>query len=285
VLASTREQEQLLRAGEDRWAHLIIIGDPQQPKPIGAAGLWPRLERLAEVQESRAELTANLRALDPDDQRDQRRFRDGQHQDALEGYAARERLHLSPTQASAEQAALEAAHRDRTSGKRTLVITQTSNEHLDELNAHAQALRARDARPTGGRSANQFRRQPSRSSRDRRARHRAARGSARDRGRCYPHRRRERSYQRAGSATEPFGEHLLILCRRPTGGRGADRREAKAMPSHLRLAARQACGDELRGQLVGRDVTSGRLSRETICDLVWQGDGESHARKSTTAIG
>jgi conjugative relaxase-like TrwC/TraI family protein len=144
ALASTREQQHLLQTVEEHWAHLIIVGDPQQSKPIGAAGLWPRLERLANVQESRAELTTNLRALDPDDQRDQRRFRDGQHREALKGYAARERLHLSPDQASAEQAALEAAQRDRTNGQRTLVITQTSNEHLDELNAYAQALRARD---------------------------------------------------------------------------------------------------------------------------------------------
>jgi conjugative relaxase-like TrwC/TraI family protein len=144
ALASTREQQNLLETVDDRYARLIIVGDPAQSKPIGAAGLWPRLERLAERQESRTELTTNLRARDPDDQRDQRRFRDGRHQQALEGYATRERLHRAPDQASAEQAALEAAHRDRTSGKRTLVITQTSNEHLDELNAHAQALRARD---------------------------------------------------------------------------------------------------------------------------------------------
>ncbi len=144
ALASTREQQNLLDTVEENWAHLLIVGDPQQSKPIGAAGLWSRLEQLADRQESRAELTTNLRARDPDDRRDQRRCRDGEHQQALEGYAARGRLHQAPDQASAERAALEAAHRDRTYGKRTLVITQTSNEHLDELNAHAQALRARD---------------------------------------------------------------------------------------------------------------------------------------------
>ena len=53
-------------------------------------------------QASRVELTTNLRALDPDDQRDQRRFRDGQHREALEGYAARERLHRTPTRRRAE---------------------------------------------------------------------------------------------------------------------------------------------------------------------------------------
>ena len=40
-----------------------------------------------------------------------------------------------------EQLALEAAHADRAAGKRTLVIAQTSNDHLHELNAHAQAIR------------------------------------------------------------------------------------------------------------------------------------------------
>jgi conjugative relaxase-like TrwC/TraI family protein len=144
ALASTREQQNLVETVEENWAHLLIVGDPQQSKPVGAAGLWSRLEQLADRQQSRAELTTNLRAQDPADQRDQRHFRDGQHQKALEGYAARGRLHQAPDQTSAEQAALEAAHRDRTDGKRTLVITQTSNEHLDELNAHAQALRARD---------------------------------------------------------------------------------------------------------------------------------------------
>ena len=144
ALASTREQQQLLDLVEQRYARLIIVGDPQQSKPVGAAGLWSRLEHLAQTQGSRVELSINLRARDPDDQRDQARFRSGKHQQALEGYADRGRVHVASDQTMAEQVALEAAHKDRGAGKRTLVITQTSNEHLDELNAHAQALRARD---------------------------------------------------------------------------------------------------------------------------------------------
>ncbi len=144
ALASTREQQQLLDTIQQNWAQLIIVGDPQQSKPVGAAGLWPRLERQAGRQGSRVQLTTNLRALDPNDRRDQARFRDGRHQEALCGYADRGRLHVANDRDAAERAALAAAHRDRTDGKRTLVITQTSNEHLDELNAQAQALRARD---------------------------------------------------------------------------------------------------------------------------------------------
>jgi conjugative relaxase-like TrwC/TraI family protein len=144
ALASTREQQHLLETVQEHWAHLIIVGDPQQSQPVGAAGLWPRLERQANRQGSHAELTTNLRALDPDDRREQARFRDGRHQESLQGYADRERLHVATDRSAAERAALEAAHRDRMDGKRTLVITQTSNEHLDALNAQAQALRARD---------------------------------------------------------------------------------------------------------------------------------------------
>lgn len=142
ALASTREQQHLLDTVQENWAQLIIVGDPQQSKPVGAAGLWPRLERQADRQGARSQLTSNLRALDPDDQHDQARFRDGQYHQSLQGYADRGRLHVTTDGSMAEQAALEAAHRDRGAGKRTLVITETSNEHLDELNARAQALRA-----------------------------------------------------------------------------------------------------------------------------------------------
>ncbi|MGH3265746.1 MAG: hypothetical protein ACRDNS_27555, partial [Trebonia sp.] len=54
---------------------------------------------------------------------------------------ARDRVHIDPEQQRAEDQALEAAHQDRTDGKSTLVIAQSSNEHLDELNARAQAIR------------------------------------------------------------------------------------------------------------------------------------------------
>ena len=141
ALASTREQQNLLDAVEESGA-LLIVGDPQQ-KADRRRRTVVTARAAADRQESRAELTTNLRARDPDDQRDQARFRDGEQQQALGGYAERGRLHQAPDQGGRDRA-LEAAHRDRTDGQATLVITQTSNEHLDELNARAQALRARD---------------------------------------------------------------------------------------------------------------------------------------------
>jgi conjugative relaxase-like TrwC/TraI family protein len=141
ALASTREQQQLLAVVEKAGARLIEIGDPKQSQPIGAGGLWTHLEHTARAAGAHAELTRNQRALDPADRRDQARFREGEHEHAIHGYADRDRVHLHTDQTRVEDAALEAAQADRDAGRRTLVISQTSNEHLDQLNARAQAIR------------------------------------------------------------------------------------------------------------------------------------------------
>jgi conjugative relaxase-like TrwC/TraI family protein len=142
ALASTREQRRLLQAVEESGARLILVGDPRQNKPVGAGGLWERIEQTAHDRAARVTLTTNLRSRDPADQRDQANFRDGEHEQALHGYQERGRVHLAARQRQAEDQALEAAQQDRHAGRRTLVVTQTSNEHLDELNARAQAIRA-----------------------------------------------------------------------------------------------------------------------------------------------
>jgi conjugative relaxase-like TrwC/TraI family protein len=141
ALASTREQQQLLSTVEAGGARLIEVGDPRQSQAVGAGGLWPHLERAAGEEDAHVQLNINVRALDPGDRRDQRLFRDGRHEDAILGYKARQRVHLHTERLRAEDAALEAAQADRQARKRTLVVAQTSNEHLDELNARAQAIR------------------------------------------------------------------------------------------------------------------------------------------------
>ncbi len=83
-----------------------------------------------------------MRALDERDREAQRLFREGEHEHALDSYAQRGRVLIAEQQRQAEDRALEAAQADREAGRRTLVIAQTSNEHLDELNARAQAIRA-----------------------------------------------------------------------------------------------------------------------------------------------
>jgi hypothetical protein len=141
ALASTREQERLLAAVEESGARLIEVGDPRQSHPVGAGGLRPHLEHAARHAGAHVELTRNQRAQVPADRRDQALFRDGRLEYAIRGYAARDHVHMTNEQARAENNALDAAHADRTAGKATIVISQTSNEHLDELNARAQAIR------------------------------------------------------------------------------------------------------------------------------------------------
>jgi conjugative relaxase-like TrwC/TraI family protein len=141
ALASAREQERLLAAVEEAGARLIEIGDSRQSHPVGAGGLWPHLEHAARHAGGHVELTRNQRAQDPADRRDQALFREGRHEHAIRGYAARDRVHITSEQSQAENQALDAAAADRAAGKATIVIAQTSNEHLDELNARGQAIR------------------------------------------------------------------------------------------------------------------------------------------------
>ena len=141
ALASTREQQRLLETVQDVGARLIEVGDPRQSQPVGAGGMWPRIEHAAKQNHAHAELQHNVRARDPADQRDQRLFRDLKADAAVRSYAQRHRVHLAEDPRQVEDRALEAAHADRRAGKRTLVLAQTTNEHLDELNARAQAIR------------------------------------------------------------------------------------------------------------------------------------------------
>ena len=141
ALASTREQLDLLHAVETTGARLIAVGDPAQNQPVGAGGLWDHIEDAARSAGAHVELTRNQRALDPADRRDQAHFRDGEIELAIRGYAARDHIHFHHDPRRAEDHALDAAHRDRAANRSTLVIAQTSNDHLDALNARAQAIR------------------------------------------------------------------------------------------------------------------------------------------------
>jgi conjugative relaxase-like TrwC/TraI family protein len=152
ALASTREQAWLLEAAAGSGARIIEVGDPRQSGAVGAGGLWPQIEHAASERGGLVELSRIVRAKDAADRRDQAKWRAGEHHQALEGYATRGRVLIESTQRQAEDRALEAAHEDRRTGQSALVITQTSNERLDGLNARAQALRIQDGHLTGDRA-------------------------------------------------------------------------------------------------------------------------------------
>jgi len=145
ALASTREQAWLLEAAAGSGARIVEVGDPRQSQAVGAGGLWPAIEQVAAERGGLVELSRIVRAKDAADRRDQAKWRAGEHDQALAGYATRGRVVVVDTQRQAEDQALEAAHEDRREGKSALVITQTSNEALDGLNARAQALRVQDS--------------------------------------------------------------------------------------------------------------------------------------------
>ncbi len=152
ALASTREQAWLLEAVAESGARIIEVGDPRQSGAVGAGGLWPQIEQAAAERGGLVQLSRIVRARDAGDRRDQARWRAGEHDQALQGYAARGRVVINDTQRQAEDQALEAAHTDRREGKTALVVVQTSNEQLDGLNARAQALRIQDGFLAGERS-------------------------------------------------------------------------------------------------------------------------------------
>ena len=141
ALASTREQLDLLSAVETSGARMIAVGDPEQNQPVGAGGLWSHIEHTTRTAGAHVELTHNQRARHPADRRDQALFRDGRIEQAIRGYAARDHIHLHSDPRRVEDQALDAAHADRSRGLNTMVIAQTSNDHLDQLNARAQAIR------------------------------------------------------------------------------------------------------------------------------------------------
>jgi len=149
ALASTREQAWLLGVAAISGARVIEVGDPRQSRAVGAGGLWPQIEQAASQHGGLVELSRIVRAKDAADRRDQALWRAGEHERALTGYAARGRLVVEASQRQAQDRALEAAHSDRQAGKTALVVVQTSNEALDELNARAQALRIQDGLLTG----------------------------------------------------------------------------------------------------------------------------------------
>ncbi len=144
ALAATREQAWLLDAAAISGARVIEVGDPHQSHAVGAGGLWPAIEQAANQHGGLVELSRIVRARDAADRRDQAKWRAGGHDQALAGYAHRGRVLIADTQQQAEDRALEAAHTDRQQGRSALVVVQTSNEHLDALNARAQALRGQD---------------------------------------------------------------------------------------------------------------------------------------------
>jgi ATP-dependent exoDNAse (exonuclease V) alpha subunit len=130
ALASTHEQLRLLHAVETSGARLVAVGDPQQNQPVGAGGLWDRIETMARQTDALVQLTVNQRSQDPGDRHSQTLFRKGETELAIRTYAARGRIHQAEDQRRVEDQALEAAHQDRAAGKRTLAVAHVERRRV-----------------------------------------------------------------------------------------------------------------------------------------------------------
>ena len=117
--ASTREQRQLQSTIEGTGGRRVIVGDPQQSKPVGAGGRWPQIEQLLSQGGARVALSTNIRALNPADRRDKKLFRDGQVLDAAHRYADRGRVHIDSDQEAVENRDCSRKRSIGLSGRRT----------------------------------------------------------------------------------------------------------------------------------------------------------------------
>ncbi|MGH2823274.1 MAG: MobF family relaxase, partial [Thermoleophilaceae bacterium] len=140
-LASTAEQNFAFWACKEGGARLVAVGDRDQNNPVGAGGLLQRIEEVAVRQRSFVALERIVRARDPDDQAMQRALRAGDTQRAVASLEKRGRIVIAATRSEAAQSAAELWERRRSQPDGALVLCETSNEQIDELNAQLQAIR------------------------------------------------------------------------------------------------------------------------------------------------
>lgn len=148
ALASTAEQNFVFWACKEGGARLLEVGDRDQNNPVGAGGLMELIEETAVRHGSFVALEQIVRARDRDDHAMQRALRVGDTERAVANLESRGRIVIAATPAEAAQAAVELWAGLRSEPGGALVLSEATNEQLDELNAELQAIRL-DARELG----------------------------------------------------------------------------------------------------------------------------------------
>jgi conjugative relaxase-like TrwC/TraI family protein len=139
-MADTRRLARLVDAASQSRAKLLLVGDQAQLSPIGAGGLFGEMAKRA----STAELTTVHRAREDWEREAWAELRSGQADRALAEYASRDRLHVEDTRLEAGERMVDdwAQAREERPGARVVMLTDSSNDELDRLNAAAQERRA-----------------------------------------------------------------------------------------------------------------------------------------------
>jgi conjugative relaxase-like TrwC/TraI family protein len=138
-MADTRRLAMLVEAASESRANLLLVGDDAQLSPIGAGGLFGEIGRRAPT----AELTEVHRARDAWERDAWAQLRAGDAEQALAGYASRDRLHVEDTRVDAGERMVDdwAQARREQPGARVVMLTDASNDELDRLSAAAQQQR------------------------------------------------------------------------------------------------------------------------------------------------
>jgi conjugative relaxase-like TrwC/TraI family protein len=138
-MAHTRRLARLVDAASESRAKLRLVGDQAQLSPIGAGGLFGEIAKRAPT----AELTTVHRAREDSERDAWAQLRSGQADRALAEYASRDRLHIEDTRVEAGERMVDAWARVREErpGARVVMLTDSSNDELDRLNAAAQERR------------------------------------------------------------------------------------------------------------------------------------------------
>jgi conjugative relaxase-like TrwC/TraI family protein len=139
-MADTRRLARVVETASESRAKLLLVGDDAQLSPIGAGGLFGEIAKRAPS----AELTTVHRAREGWERDAWAQLRSGHADRALAEYAGRERLHIEDTRLEAGERMVDdwARVREEHPGARVVMLTDSSNDELDRVNAAAQERRA-----------------------------------------------------------------------------------------------------------------------------------------------
>jgi hypothetical protein len=139
-MADTPRLARVVEAASESRAKLLLVGDDAQLSTIGAGGLFGEIAKRAPS----AELTTVHRAREAWERDAWAQLRSRQADRPLAEYASRERLHIEDTRVEAGERMVDdwARVRDERPGGPLVMLTDSSNDELDRLNAAAQERRA-----------------------------------------------------------------------------------------------------------------------------------------------
>lgn len=139
-MADTNRLSRLVQQTAEKESKLVLVGDSAQLSPIGAGGLFDHVADCA----PNAQLTEVHRAENQWEREAWAQVRAGDTTTAaLAAYQAHDRLHITDTRQQAAEKMVAAWNEQRLEQPegRTVMLSDNTNDELDQLNKHAQEYR------------------------------------------------------------------------------------------------------------------------------------------------